>query len=390
MDRFWSWLPDIFAASISVVALWLLAARASTGSPGRQVLRAAIAIWIAAGLLLTPLRATRWWPRWAWLEWLRGGAPLAASGVLVMLALRTMWRSSARYSPPRRAFLRTAAGVLASGPPAALAFGILGERLSIRGVEVDLPVPGLPADLDGLRIVQLTDIHLGPFLGERELAWAVDMANDFRAHLAVVTGDLISARRGPLEACLRELARLRAEAGVLGCHGNHEIYAGVEALATRLGAQKGLHFLRNECRLLRFGGAALNVAGVDYQRRGQPYLRGAANLVRPDAVNLLLSHNPDVFPVAARLGFACVLAGHTHGGQVNVEILGEHLNVARFWTPYVYGLYRSPRAAIFVSRGLGTVGIPLRLGAPPEVVCLRLRAVASRTRGAERNRSCDT
>ncbi|MGB9605203.1 MAG: metallophosphoesterase, partial [Bryobacteraceae bacterium] len=89
------------------------------------------------------------------------------------------------------------------------------------------PVTGLPDDLEGLRIAQLTDIHLGPFLSERELARAVAMANEFRPHLAVVTGDLISARSGPLEACLRQLSRLKADAGILGCQGNHEIYAGI-------------------------------------------------------------------------------------------------------------------------------------------------------------------
>lgn len=396
MDRFWSWLPEILAACLSLAALGLLV-RAARGSRAGWAARAGLCVlaaWVVAGLLLTPLRATRWWPGWSWLEWLRGGAPLAASGAIAALALQAVWRRTARYNPRRRALLRAATGALASGPPAAFAFGIVLERLNIRGVEADLPAPDLPADLVGLRIVQLTDIHLGPFLSERELARAVALANEFRPHLAVVTGDLISARRGPLEACLRALAGLRADAGVLGCHGNHEIYAGVEALTTRLGAQKGLDFLRNDFRLLRFGGAALNVVGVDYQRRGQRYLREAGKLVRRDAVNLLLSHNPDVFPVAADLGFQFILAGHTHGGQVNVEILGENLNVARFWTPYVYGLYRSPQAAIFVSRGLGTVGIPMRLGAPPEVVCVRLCRVASRAHRAaqapEQNNSCDT
>ncbi len=391
MDRFWSWLPEIVAGCVGLAALRPLVAwaRRTRGPLAGAALRA-VAVWIAAGLLLTPLRGTPWWPHWAWLEWLRGSAPLVASGALVAAGLHALWRRSARWNPGRRAFLRAAAGAFASAPPAAFAVGILIERLNARAVEVDLPVPGLPGDLEGLRIVQLTDIHLGPFLGEAELARAVDMANEFRPHLAVVTGDLISARRGPLEACLRELGRLQAEAGILGCHGNHEIYAGVEGLATRLGAQRGLIFLRKDCRELRFGDATLNVAGVDYQRRGEPYLRGVGKLLRRSALNLLLSHNPDVFPVAAELGFDLVLAGHTHGGQVNVEILGEHLNVARFWTPYVYGLYRSARSALFVSRGLGTVGIPLRLGAPPEIVCLRLRRLTGEAHAREHEGRCAT
>ena len=93
----------------------------------------------------------------------------------------------------------------------------------------------------------------------------------------------------------------------------------------------------------------------------------------PGAVNVLLSHNPDVFPVAARQGYDLVLAGHTHGGQVTVEILDPFINPARFFTPYVYGLFRWGNSAAYVTRGIGTIGIPTRIGAPPEISVLRLR-----------------
>ena len=116
----------------------------------------------------------------------------------------------------------------------------------------------------------------------------------------------------------------------------------------------------------------MNVAGVDYQRMAEPYLVDAQALVDPKAFNLLLSHNPDVFPVAAEQGYQLTLAGHTHGGQVRVEILRQDLNVARFFTPYVDGLYQHGGSSIFVTRGIGTIGLPARLGAPPEVALLRL------------------
>ena len=90
-------------------------------------------------------------------------------------------------------------------------------------------------------------------------------------------------------------------------------------------------------------------------------------------MNLLLSHNPDVFPVAAKQGWDLTLAGHTHGGQVTVEILDRSLNVARFFTPFVYGLYHSGRSSIYVTRGIGTIALPTRIGAPPETALLRLR-----------------
>ncbi|MBX5495863.1 MAG: metallophosphoesterase, partial [Bryobacteraceae bacterium] len=225
-----------------------------------------------------------------------------------------------------------------------------------------------------LRLMLISDIHLSPFLSERELARIVEMANDCKPHITFVTGDLISNPGDPLDACLRQLARLKSDAGVYGCLGNHEFFARADEHATREGARLGIQFLRQARTEFRFGGARLSVAGVDYQRKDRPYLPGAEALISPGAVNLLLSHNPDVFPVAAKLGFQAVLAGHTHGGQVSVEILDQHVNVARFFTPYVYGIYREPNSAIYVTRGVGTIGMPVRVGAPPEIALIRLCA----------------
>ena len=93
-----------------------------------------------------------------------------------------------------------------------------------------------------------------------------------------------------------------------------------------------------------------------------------------DEVNVLLCHNPDVLPVAARQGYDLTLSGHTHGWQMSVEIVGRHLSVVRLFTPYVFGLYRQGSSFLYVTRGIGTVGIPVRIGAPPEVALVRLCA----------------
>jgi predicted MPP superfamily phosphohydrolase len=198
------------------------------------------------------------------------------------------------------------------------------------------------------------------------------MANETRAHLALVTGDLITTFRDPLDDCLDILAQLRADAGVFGCMGNHEIYANAEAYVEREGARRGMLFLRSAAAPLRFGNAVLNLVGVDYQRLRRRYLVGAEKLVVPGALNVLLSHNPDVFPVAARQGYDLTIAGHTHGGQIRVELLSADLNPGRFFTPYVDGVYRRGPASIVVSRGIGTIAVPARLGAPPEVSLVRL------------------
>jgi len=333
---------------------------------------------LTLGLLLSVPNASRL-PLTPFLGWLRSISLLwaftsTAAWIIYRVLRLFRWRSEAA-DPTRRALLRSAGAAAVAAPFALVGFGTFVERTAFGIREIDIPIPDLHHDLEGLRLVQISDIHLSPFLSEREFARVVDAANGLRAHVMFVTGDLISVRGDPLDACLDQIARLRADAGVLGCLGNHEIYARTEEYTTVQAARMGVLFLRGQARRLRFGNATLNIGGVDYQRMNKPkfYLPGAERLLSPGALNLLLSHNPDVFPVAAQQGWDFTLAGHTHGGQVNVEILHYGLNVARFYTPYVYGLYTEGRSSIYVTRGIGTIGMPARLGAPPEISVLRLR-----------------
>ena len=281
----------------------------------------------------------------------------------------------ADVNPGRRRLLDAAGGALMAVPFVAVGYGALIQRTDFRVREVDIPLAGLSPDLEGLRILQLSDIHLSAFLSEAEFARVVDAALELRPQLAVITGDLISGHGDPLDACIRQLARVKADAGVFGCMGNHERYVRAEDYVARHAARAGIRFLRGEAQALRFGNATLNLAGTDFesQRFRKRYLQGAERLIVPGAANILLQHNPDVFPAAARQGYNLLLAGHTHGGQVTVEILDASINPARFFTPYVYGLYRQGNAAAYVTRGIGTIGIPARIGARPEISLLRLR-----------------
>lgn len=282
----------------------------------------------------------------------------------------------ATADPPnlgRRNLLLTASRAAAALPFAAIGYGFVANRTRFTVESVPVPIPNLPEALDGLKLVQLTDIHLSPFLSRAELARVVDTANELDAHIAVVTGDFITSLGDPLEDCIAELGRLRNRLGVFGCLGNHEIYADAEDLATTLAARRDIRMLRGESVVVERNGAKLNLAGVDYQRRNRPYLVGAEKLMVPGAVNVLLSHNPDVFPVAAQKGFDLMIAGHTHGGQITVEILHYGAFPSRFYTPYVRGLYRIGERFGYVSRGIGTIIAPSRLGAVPEITLLTLR-----------------
>lgn len=311
------------------------------------------------------------------------------------LAAKLLPLKSAEFEPARRHFFRYATYLAGSLPFAAAAYGFASGRFNYQIRKVDVPVSGLPQSLQGLKIVQLSDIHAGDYMPEDQVRRAVDMANDLGAHLAVVTGDFISNHNDPLEACIAELSRLRAPLGTWGCNGNHEIYAGAEATAQQLFQKHGMRLLRQENVTLEHAGQQFNLIGVDYQRdrmtRGPrgPMLQNIESLVSRSLPNILLSHNPNSFHRAAELGIELSLAGHTHGGQVKVEIVDHDVTPARLITEFVAGLYKLPMtngshgeategnsiksACLYVNRGLGTFGMPVRIGVPPEITLLTLQ-----------------
>jgi uncharacterized protein len=291
-------------------------------------------------------------------------------GIAVALELRNR---VIPYRESRRHLLRLSTAAICAAPPAVFTFGII-TRKDFTIKEIDLKLPHLPRDLENVRIVQISDIHLSAFYREQDFARVIDAANGLRGDLAIVTGDLITGSRDPLPACLKQISRLKNTSGIWGCMGNHEHFAGVENAAEKMGARLGVNFLRSEAKVLRFGSHSINLVGVDYQSPRLPYLVNAEELVESGPLNILLSHNPDVFPVASSKGFDLVLAGHTHGGQVNVEIFDNNINPARFVTPYTRGLYTDAFSAVYVNSGIGTIGIPIRLGDPPEISVIKLCA----------------
>lgn len=339
-------------------------------------------------------------------RWLRKAAsakvpvasPATANSVAIPAAAETV------ADPGRRYFFRAATAAAGAAPFLGAMYGFAAERLNYQVRRVEIPMHKLPPALDGMQIVQISDIHLSSYMSRTDVRRAVDMANNLGADLAVVTGDLITGMNDPIADAVDEIRHLRAPLGIWGCNGNHEIYARAEDEAGYLYAQAGMKLLRQENAQITFKGAQFNLIGVDYQRertnRGQRQqtLAQVESLVRRDMPNILLSHNPNSFNRAAELGIELSLAGHTHGGQIQVEILDHRLSPARFITDYIAGLYQRPlfaaavngRAAaagdkpavimhssamsnLYVNRGLGTVGAPVRLGVPPEITLIVLR-----------------
>jgi predicted MPP superfamily phosphohydrolase len=283
-------------------------------------------------------------------------------------------------SPARRVFLERTAAVASAAPFVAGAYGLLYGRLNLETTIQNIHLPRLPHAFDGFRICQLSDIHIGPFMPANEIRKYVAIANAQKAEMIVVTGDFVTFDPRTKEAVVEALSGLRAPFGVYGCLGNHDSWAGVEDTITELLGRAGIRILRGVNLPIATQGESFNLIGVDFQspRRFGPsaavknLLGNIESKIDRDRVNILLSHNPDTFDRAAELGIELSLAGHTHGGQVALEFISPEIAPSRLVTPYVAGWFRKGDSQLYVNRGIGTIFVPIRLGAPPEITTYRL------------------
>lgn len=240
-----------------------------------------------------------------------------------------------------------------------------------RVVEAEAPIRRLPAELDGLRVVQLSDLHLGTLIGEGTLRRVVARIDGLEPDLVAVTGDLVDGDAAVVERLLPALETLRAPLGVYAVLGNHEHYAGARRSRELLEAA-GYRVLDNESVEVAPG---LVVAGVPDDRGARQVgalpadLDRALSGVDPDAAVILLQHSPEHEERIAALGVDLLLDGHTHGGQ----IWPFHYAVATSY-PHYGGIYHIGDMTQVVSRGAGRWGPPMRLLAPSDVVLVTLRA----------------
>jgi predicted MPP superfamily phosphohydrolase len=275
----------------------------------------------------------------------------------------------------REMVVRTATGVALAAGVGSTAYGALFGRHDWQLETVSLPVPGLPAALDGFTLVQLSDVHIGTYVGDKELRAAEALARDAHADVLVLTGDLLDhdPRYAPqLARWVRRLATI-TPGGVLMIPGNHDYYSGVDEVLAAVRAGGG-RTLVNEGVVLGDRGARFALLGVDdlwarSEGRG-PDLAAAIATVPRELPRVLLAHNPAFFPEAAP-HVAVQLSGHTHGGQVNV---GDPVTGLVLPYGYVRGVYRRAGATLYVNRGFGTAGPPARVGSPPEVTRVVLTA----------------
>jgi len=255
------------------------------------------------------------------------------------------------------------------------AWGVWIRRRWVRTRTVEIGIRGLPKAWDAYRIVQLSDLHLGSFDTARSgLRWA-RRAVALRPDLIAITGDLLTSGEDFFGDVAQVMAELRAPDGACFVPGNHD-YFGAPGELFRLVADRGVRVLRNESVRVERGGTSLVIAGVDDTWTRHADLERALSGREGAAATVLLAHDPDLFPLAARASVDLVLSGHTHGGQVAVPFLARWLNISRRAHSFHLGLYERDRSKLYVNAGLGVTGPPIRIGAAPEVTVITLRSLA--------------
>lgn len=277
----------------------------------------------------------------------------------------------------RRRFLSTALTAVSAMPFAVSAYGAVAARTRNVIEKVIVPIPGLSSQLEGLTIVQLSDIHAGMFMKESEMAEYVRIANSLKPDLIALTGDFVATHSDQVAPFMRAMSSLKARYGVFGCLGNHDMFTRSEENLARGFANAGFKLLRNNNEIIEVDGAALNIIGVDYlfeSRSTAATLDGVLKRISLEGTTILLQHAPQLFPQAANFGIDLTLSGHTHGGQIALTIGEMIITPAALSTMFLAGLFKIGDSHLYVNRGLGTSGPPIRINAPPEITHITLKA----------------
>lgn len=251
--------------------------------------------------------------------------------------------------------------------------GIVVEPAQLQVTKYQVTLPRLAPAFDGLRVVQLSDLHCGPsFFNNAHIRRAVEQANAFHPDLVLLTGDYVN-RSGSIEHCARLLSGLHARYGIVAVLGNHDYWTDPIAI-TRALQSVGITVLNNEAVAFRRGKSRLWIAGLDDAWEGQPNIARATQSIPSGEPVILLVHEPDVATVAANAPVDLQLSGHVHGGQVRLPWVGALLT-PNLGHKYPMGWYRIGKMQLYTSRGIGVTfpGI-IRLNCPPEVTCLTLKA----------------
>ena len=373
--RRWATRPRAIACGVVAVFPMVLRSIAlHTHSPFADgLLGAAMLEQMCALVVMVPLLVLRGLSRYARFraEEKRAAARLAASASPASGEAPPALAEASPGTIDRRSALETLGGVAAMGATGlAFGWGMAVGRHEYEVTEVPVRIPGLPKSLDGYVLVQISDIHAGLFVGERELREGAELIRHARPDAVVATGDLVDFDFRQAPALGRALADLAPRDGVFAILGNHDYYAGHVEVSEAVRAA-GISLLVNESRIVRpSDGGGFALVGSDElwaQRYGGsgPNLRVAMASLPRDVPRILLAHHPEEFNFTAGK-VALQLSGHTHGGQIRPANLLLHGPVA--------GRYDRDGSILYVNRGFGVAGPPARIGVPPEITKIVLVA----------------
>jgi uncharacterized protein len=244
------------------------------------------------------------------------------------------------------------------------------EANSLTLERVEITLKRLPKALDGFKIIHLSDTHHSPFTGLEHIERAVKIANRLKPDMFLLTGDYVSHEREYIPPVASVLGRLKAKYGTYACLGNHDHWTDA-GLVTHLFRGEGINVLVNQGLRFEARGASFWLAGVDDYMVGKTDVPAALRGSFPDEMKLLLAHNPIIFREAARSGVDLTLSGHTHGGQIKLRDEEKRILPRR---KLKAGLHRRRTSQVYITRGIGTVVVPMRYHCPPEISLLELRS----------------
>jgi len=224
-----------------------------------------------------------------------------------------------------------------------------------------------------LKILQITDLHIGAYFHPDAACEVVKLANEQNPDLILLTGDFINLDRRLAGVSIDILSQLKATLGVYACLGNHEVFTETEDFFDREFNKAHISLLRNKFEKLIINGKELYILGVDYYKSPMPYKEICKVFKKiPAEKTLVLCHHPNYFPLFASNNAAVMFSGHTHGGQIKFEIGPAVVAPSLFLSPYLHGHYRINQSHLYVSRGIGTSGAPIRILCPPELTIINL------------------
>lgn len=276
------------------------------------------------------------------------------------------------FSPTRRRFLNGLVAAPLMAVAATSTYASLIEPYHYWISETDVFIRDLPERFENFRITQLTDIHHSRILGIDQVRHVVELAQQTKPDMFVLTGDYTTSYRRFIEPCAEALASLNAPEGVWAVLGNHDHYTDPE-LTLRALQRRHIAVLENEHTTLQRGPDSLQLSGIDdWTWNAVDWARAFTGL-KPATPTVLLSHQPSVLDFEQTRSVALILSGHTHGGQVRLPGLGAPARLATKDLKYDRGLFRRGETQLYVSSGTGVIGLPVRFGVRPEIAVLRLK-----------------